>query len=112
MGKKAKEHRAKVEKRNRKLAQERYAMQNAIKKMMEKMEKESEDVNVTLGDNQIPFEIVEGEIPKKEEDTNFNLPFNEPEFDSAGFSIEDREIDIEVDGVFVESNIEKEQEEE
>lgn len=100
MGKKAKAHRAKVEKRNRKLAQERYAMQNAIKKMTERMEKESEDVNVTLGDNQIPFEIVEGEIPKREENTNFNLPFNEPE------------TNINVEGTFVESSIETEQEEE
>jgi hypothetical protein len=37
---------------------------------------------------------------------------NEPEFDSAGFTIEDREIDINVDGAFIESKIETEQEEE
>ena len=37
MGKKAKEHRAKVAKRNRKVEQAKYSMQNALNKMMEQM---------------------------------------------------------------------------
>jgi hypothetical protein len=65
MGKAAKAHRAKVEKRNRRIAQERYAMQNALNKMMKQMaeQKDAESVeqqlNVTVGDKQMPFTVVE-----------------------------------------------------
>jgi hypothetical protein len=37
MGKKAKAHRAKVQKRNRTLSQERYTMQNSLTKMMKEI---------------------------------------------------------------------------
>lgn len=59
MGKKAKEHRAKVEKRNKKIAQEKYAMQNALNKIMERMAKEqnAENLSVKVGDKEVPFQV-------------------------------------------------------
>ena len=48
MGKKAKEHRAKVEKRNRKVAQQKYAMQNALNKMMKEMVEKLESLHSDL----------------------------------------------------------------
>lgn len=107
MGKKAKEHRAKVAKRNRKVAQAKYSMQNALNKMMEQMAKkqEEEKLNVTVGGQEVPFEIVteptntgikgfefEGNVSFKEENPEIhNVEEIEPEHDSAGFTIEDRE---------------------
>ena len=103
MGKKAKEHRAKVAKRNAKVGQAKYTMQNAFNKMMEQMAKkqEEEKLNVTVGDQEIPFEVVaqpisnsikgfefEGNVSFKEENPEI---LNAAEFDSAGFSIEERE---------------------
>ena len=60
MGKKAKEHRAKVEKRNRRIAQEKYAMQNALNKMMKQMaeQQEAESLNVSVGEQEVPFSVV------------------------------------------------------
>jgi hypothetical protein len=57
MGKKEKEHKAKVAKRNRKIAQETYATQKAIEKMMEQMKQQSE-MDVKIGDESIPFEVL------------------------------------------------------
>jgi hypothetical protein len=57
MGKKAKEHRAKVAKKNRIIAQEKYATQKAIEKMMEKMKAQSE-MDVKIGDESVPFEVL------------------------------------------------------
>lgn len=110
MGKKAKEHRAKVEKRNRRIAQERYAMQNTLNKMMKQMaeKQEAENLEVKIGDQNVPFEFVaepietgikgfeSGNIVEfKESNPELLEPDfdkdNEPEFDSAGFSIADRE---------------------
>jgi hypothetical protein len=130
MGKKAKEHRAKVEKRNRIVAQQKYAMQNALNKVMKEMTEkmEAEKLQVKVGDENVPFEFVaepmetgikgfeSGNIVDFKEsnpellEADFDKD-NEPEFDSAGFTIEDREIDINADGAFVESNIETEEEE-
>jgi len=62
MGKAAKAHRAKVEKRNRKIAQDKYAMKKAIEKMFEvqKMAMENqENVNVELNGQNLGFEVVE-----------------------------------------------------
>jgi hypothetical protein len=61
MGKKAKEHRAKIEKRNKKVANEKYAMQNALNKMMKQMAKqqEVEKLNITVGEQEVPFSIVD-----------------------------------------------------
>lgn len=62
MGKKAKAHRAKVQKRNRKLSQERYTMQNSLTKMMKEMalqqNGEKENLQVKVGNETVPFEIV------------------------------------------------------
>ena len=66
---------------------------------------EEENLNVTVGDQQIPFEVVteptntgikgfefEGNVSFKEENPEIlNTNEIEPEVDSAGFSIEDRE---------------------
>jgi hypothetical protein len=62
MGKAAKAHRAKVEKRNRKIAHDKYAMNKAIERMFEarKMEMENqENVNVELNGQNLGFEVVE-----------------------------------------------------
>lgn len=62
MGKAAKAHRAKVEKRNRKIAQEKYAMKKAIERMFEaqKMAMENnENVNVELNGQDLGFEVVD-----------------------------------------------------
>jgi hypothetical protein len=105
MGKKAKEHRAKVEKRNKRIAQEKYAMQNALNKMMEQMAKkqEEENLNVTVGDQQIPFEVVteptntgikgfefEGNVSFKEENPEI-LNTNEVEIEQQGFDVENKQ---------------------
>jgi hypothetical protein len=62
MGKKAKAHRAKVQKRNRMLSQERYTMQNSLTKMMKEMalqqNVEKENLQVKVGDETVPFEVV------------------------------------------------------
>jgi hypothetical protein len=68
MGKAAKAHRAKVEKRNRKIAQEKYAMTKAIERMFEaqKMAMENnENVNVELNGQELGFQVVE-EVEVKE----------------------------------------------
>jgi hypothetical protein len=108
MGKKAKEHRAKVAKRNKKVAQARHSMQNAFNKMVEQMAKkqDEEKLNVTLGGQELPFEVVaqptsnsikgfefEGNVSFKEENPEIlSTEEFDPEVDSAGFTIEDREI--------------------
>ena len=131
MGKKTKEHREKVEKRNRRIGQQKYAIQNALNKVMKEMAEkaEADKLQVKIGDNNVPFEVVaepletgikgfeSGNIVDFKEsnpellEADFDKD-NEPEFDSAGFTIEDREIDINADGAFIESKIETEQEEE
>ena len=60
MGKKAKEHRAKVEKRNRRISQGKYAVQNALNKMMKQMaeQEEAEKLKIEVGDKEVPFEVV------------------------------------------------------
>ena len=60
MGKKAKEHRAKVAQRNKRIAQEKYAMQNALNKMMKQMaeQQETESLNVSVGEQEVPFNVV------------------------------------------------------
>jgi hypothetical protein len=61
MGKKAKEHRAKVAQRNKRIAQEKYAMQNALNKMMKQMaeQQEVENLNVSVGEQEVPFSVVD-----------------------------------------------------
>ena len=61
MGKAAKAHRAKVEKRNQKITVEKYAMKKAIERMFEaqKMMSETENLNVELNGQDLNFEVVE-----------------------------------------------------
>jgi hypothetical protein len=61
MGKKAKEHRTKIEKRNKRIAQEKYAMQNALNKLMKQMteQQEAESLNVSVGEQEVPFSVVD-----------------------------------------------------
>ena len=60
MGKKTKDHRLKVEKRNKRIAQEKYAMQNALNKLMKQMaeQQETESLNVSVGEQEVPFSVV------------------------------------------------------
>ena len=60
MGKKTKDHRVKVEKRNKRIAQEKYAMQNALNKLMKQMaeQQETESLNVSVGEQEVPFSVV------------------------------------------------------
>jgi len=60
MGKKAKEHRAKVAKRNKKIAQEKSGMQKAFDRLMEEQIqklKEKDGLNIGLSGDSIPFEV-------------------------------------------------------
>lgn len=115
MGKKAKEHRRKVEKRNRKIQQEKQMMKRQIDKLFEQRLdtiKNDPNIGVKLGDKDLPFSIVEDSniFPNTKinpivnelnfEDSNNDqfvdievVDENEPEVDSAGFTIEDRELD-------------------
>jgi hypothetical protein len=62
MGKAAKAHRAKVQKRNRKMAQERSGMQKAfdliMKNQMDLLQNKDE-MNVKVGDQEMGFEVIE-----------------------------------------------------
>jgi hypothetical protein len=62
MGKAAKAHRAKVQKRNRKIAQEKSGMQKAfdllMKNQMELLENK-DNLNVKVGDEEMGFEVIE-----------------------------------------------------
>jgi hypothetical protein len=61
MGIRKKEHKAKVEKRNKKVAQEKYAMQNALNKLMKQMteQQEAESLNVSVDGQEVPFSVVD-----------------------------------------------------
>jgi hypothetical protein len=59
MGKKAKAHRAKVEKRNRVINQQKYAMQNALNRMMQQIATQKEQTVETpiIEEENKPFEF-------------------------------------------------------
>lgn len=62
MGKAKKEHRAKVAKRNQRIAEEKGKMQRAFNKLLqEQMEKfqENEELNVQVGDQPVQFSVVD-----------------------------------------------------
>ena len=67
MGKKDKEHRAKVAKRNKRIGQDKYAMQNAFNRIMKQMaeaknnEELENELNVKVGNSEIPFSVVSEE---------------------------------------------------
>ena len=60
MGKKAKAHRAKVAKRNKRIEQKKYSAQNALNKLMEEMalKKEEENMKVEASGKEVPFEVI------------------------------------------------------
>jgi len=97
MGKAAKAHRAKVAKRNRRIAQEKYSMQNALNKLMKQMaeqqeaEKMEENLGVNVGGSQVPFSVV------TDEELNSIVEFKENNPDMFNF-IQDTEenfVDLE-----------------
>jgi len=102
MGKKDKEHRKKVAKRNERLKQQKSTMQKTfdtlLQQQMEKM-KEEQELKVQAGDQEINYEVIEDKVidhafkftPNEEQSAKINKEF-EPEYDSAGFTIEDREL--------------------
>jgi len=62
MGKKDKEHKAKVAKRNKRISQEKSGMQKAFDKLMEdqiQKLKNGDGLNVNLSGNTVPFEVFE-----------------------------------------------------
>jgi hypothetical protein len=93
MGKKAKEHRRKVEKRNKKIEHEKQMMKRQIDKLFEQRlsNVDGSDINVKLGDTELPFSVVEdsGIFPNtKLNDELKNLDFTD--------SNNNQEIEIEV----------------
>jgi len=85
MGKKAKEHRAKVQKRNQRVEQEKNILKKKWNEMFEKK----------MGELQESFSEMSGDTESNEEESaKINKEF-EPEYDSAGFTIEDRELPTE-----------------
>jgi len=104
MGKAAKEHRKKVAKRNVKIKQEKAGMQKAfdmlLKEQLEKLK--NDEMTAMVGDQEVKMELVEDRIvdhafkftPNEEESAKINKEF-EPEYDSAGYTIEDRELPTE-----------------
>ena len=104
MGKAAKEHRKKVAKRNVKIKQEKAGMQKAfdmlLKEQLEKLK--NDEMTAMVGDQEVKMELVEDKIvdhafkftPNEEESAKINKEF-EPEYDSAGYTIEDRELPTE-----------------
>ena len=87
MGKKAKEHRAKVAKRNRRIAQEKSSMQKAFDMLIQQqLEKLKEDeLKAQVGEQQLDMTIVEDKIvehafkftPNPEESAKINKEFED-----------------------------------
>ena len=87
MGKKAKEHRAKVAKRNARLAQQKSGMQKAfdmlIQQQLEKLKEE--EMTAQIGDQKLDMSIIEDKIadnafrftPNPEESAKINKEFEE-----------------------------------
>lgn len=104
MGKKAKEHRKKVAARNARLKQQKSGMQKAFDMIFqEQLSRLKEDeFKAQIGDQELDMEIIEDKkvdhlfqfLPNEEESAKINKEF-EPEFDSAGYSVEDRELPTE-----------------
>ena len=78
MGKKAKEHRAKVAKRNNRISKEKSGMQKAFDKLMEEQIqklKTNNELNVETPEGSIPFEIFD----KDQLDSIVNFKESHPE---------------------------------
>lgn len=91
MGKKAKEHRQKVARRNARIAQQKSGMQKAFDMLIqEQLNKLKEDeMKAQVGDQELNFEIVEDKIvkdafnfiPNEEESAKINKEFEEEEIE-------------------------------
>ena len=76
-----------------------------LQQQLEKM-KEEKDFTIENKGQEVNFEVVEDKAiehafkftPNEEESAKINKEF-EPEYDSAGYTIEDREIDVDTDMV-------------
>lgn len=91
MGKKAKEHRQKVARRNARIAQQKSGMQKAfdmlLQQQIEKMKEE--ELKAKVGDNDLNFEVVEERtidnafkfVPNEEESAKINKEFEEEEIE-------------------------------
>ena len=101
MGKAAKEHRAKVAKRNARIKQQKSGMQKAFDMLMQQQIeslKSEENLKVQVGEKDLDFTVVEDKqidyafsfTPNEEESAKINKEF-EPDYDSTGYTIEDRE---------------------
>jgi hypothetical protein len=107
MGKAAKAHRVKVAKRNRKLAAEKYRMQNALNKLMEQMakqqdvEKAESEINVSVGDSKVPFSVV------TEEELNSIVEFKEE--NQEMFKVVEPETDVQEALIEVKNEVEEEE---
>jgi hypothetical protein len=87
MGKKAKEHRQKVAKRNTRIAQEKSGMQKAFDMLLQQQieNMKEEQLKAQAGDTDLNFEIVEERtvdhafnfVPNEEESTKINKEFEE-----------------------------------
>ena len=88
MGKAAKAHRAKVAKRNAKLAQQKSGMQKAFERLIEEQMtklREEQELNAKLGEQELNFEVVDEKVvdhaftftPNEEESAKINKEFEE-----------------------------------
>lgn len=88
MGKKAKEHRKKVAKRNAKIKQQKSGMQKAFERLIEEQMtklREEQELNAKLGEQELNFEVVDEKvvdhafsfIPNPEESAKINKEFEE-----------------------------------
>lgn len=94
MGKKTKEQKVRAEKRNKRITQEKYAMQNALNKLMKQMseQQDTENLKVSVGEQELSFSVVdEVELNSIVDFKEENKQMFNPEFDNVEFTIEDRE---------------------
>lgn len=94
MGKKTKEQKVRAEKRNKRIAQEKYAMQNALNKLMKQMseQQDTENLKVSVGEQELSFSVVDDvELNSIVDFKEENKQMFNPEFDNVEFTIEDRE---------------------
>jgi hypothetical protein len=87
MGKAKKEHRAKVAKRNAKLAQQKSGMQKAFDMLVQQQLEnlKNDDLTAKMGDKEIDMEVIEDRvidhafkfIPNEEESEKINKEFND-----------------------------------
>lgn len=104
MGKRAKEHRKKVAARNARIKQQKSGIQKAFDMLLQEQisKLKEEEIKVESAGQDFNFEVVEEKVlehafkftPNEEESAKINKEF-EPEYDSAGYTIEDRELPTE-----------------